>query len=122
MTAPSGTNTATVSIRQQTYRNSTTCPAANLDQEGTIGGQISALEGTKAIAGDPDHLKTGTAKIANFRYDSISLHNVSMTLPNFGYVSKVGYMLENGKLYGVSGTRASDGVGTRFANIALTKQ
>jgi hypothetical protein len=31
-------------------------------------------------------------------------------------------MLENGKLYGVSGSRASDGLGTRFANIALTKQ
>jgi hypothetical protein len=122
LSAAAGTETATVSIRQQTYRNSTTCEAAKLDQEGTIGGQLTALAGTKAIAGDPDHLKTGTAKTATFRYDSLSLHNVTMSLPSFGYTASVGYMLENGKLYGVSGSRASDGLGTRFANIALTKQ
>ena len=43
-------------------------------------------------------------------------------MPVTGAVSKVGYMLQDGKLYGVSGSREADGLGRRFANIPLMKQ
>lgn len=119
----SGADKATVSISDKTYYGSATCEEAKLAQSGEAGGEVTALAPTKAIKGDPDHLKTGTAATANFRLDRVTFHKVSLNfVPVTGAISKVGYMLQDGKLYGVSGSREADGLGRRFANLPLTKQ
>ena len=118
-----GADKATVTISDKTYSGSATCEEAMLDQSGEAGGEVTALAPTKAIKGDPDHLKTGTAATANFRLDRVTFHKVSLHfVPVTGAVSKVGYMLQDGKLYGVGGSREADGLGRRFANIPLMKQ
>lgn len=119
----SGVDKATVSIDDKNYYGSDTCDPAKLDQSGTVSGQVTAQTTTKVITGDPTHLKTGTAQTASFRLDSVSLHQVTLNFaPAVGASSQVGYMLEDGKLYGVSGSRQADGLGKRFANIPLMKQ
>jgi hypothetical protein len=119
----SGADKASVSIDDKKYSGSRTCEPAMLSQSGSATGQVTAQTATKAISGDPDHLKTGTAQTASFRLDSVTLHKVTLNFaPAIGATTKVGYMLEGGKLYGVGGTRQADGLGWRFANISLTKQ
>ena len=119
---PTGADKAMVSIDAKNY-NGSTCAEASMDQHFTASGQVTALPETKLIAGDVNHPKTGTAKIANFKLDGFTLHNVTLSFATpLGSVNKVGYMFDGVKLYGVKGGRQADGLGSRFGDITLTRK
>ena len=110
-------------VEFQIYKGSNNCTlGTQIANKATIRGLLTALTGNKIIAGDTSHPKAGTAVKATFRLDSVTKNEYEFTVPPLLTTTTVGYLVENGKLYGVSGSRETDGLGTSFANIALTKQ
>lgn len=121
---PTGTDKATVSVQGKRFSGSDKCLASTLSGDITVGGQITSLTGTKVIAGTASRPKTGTAKTAEFRFDSLTLSKgaLSGTIPTFGTTAKVGYLIEGTKAYAITQHRDADGLGSSFSTTVLTKQ
>lgn len=121
---PTGTDKATVSFQGKYFPASDKCLASTESGDLTVGGQITQLAGTKVITGTASRPKSGTAKIAEFRFDSFTLTKgtVNGTIPTFGTTTKVGYLIEGTKAYAITQTRDADGLGSSFSTTVLTKQ
>ena len=121
--APNGSDTAKVTVQSQDFDDATCTTALTTDI--TVRGDLRPLAETKVISG-ANGAKSGTAKTAEF-----TLTTITLTLPNgltlgdfpaFGTKAKVGYLIEGNKVFGLSGSRASDGLPTSFSKNFLTKQ
>lgn len=118
VSAPEGTNKAKVVITQKYYDNSTSCTGA--PDEAFVGtGQITSAAVTKTITSGA---KTGVASTAEFKYESVTISAGTFSVPSLGAVAKIGYLIEGGKLYPLSGKREADGLPSTFSSIVLTKQ
>lgn len=121
---PIGADKATVSFQGKFFPASDKCLAGSESADLVVGGQITQLTGTKAITGTASRPKSGTAKIAEFRFDSFTLTKgtVNGTIPTFGTTTKVGYLIEGTKAYAITQHRDADGLGSSFSTTVLTKQ
>lgn len=121
---PNGADKITMTVTAKSYTGSTTCAAATITDDITVGGQLTDLKGTKTITALPGYPKTGVAKTVEFRYDSLTLTKGSIigTLPVFGATGKGGYLIEGNKLYVLSGSPQSDGFPNSFSLSTATKQ
>jgi hypothetical protein len=121
---PIGADKATVSFQGKFFPASDKCLAGSESADLVVGGQITQLTGTKVITGTASRPKSGTAKIAEFRFDSFTLTKgtVNGTIPTFGTTTKVGYLIEGTKAYAITQHRDADGLGSSFSTTVLTKQ
>ena len=122
--APSGSDKANVTIQNQDFIDANCATAPTLDI--TVRGDLSALAATKTITGVGSE-KSGTVKTAEFAYSGITFTKTPVggfggTLPLPGTKAKVGYLIEGNKVFGLSGSRALDGLPTSFSKNFLIKQ
>ncbi len=118
---PVGDKAATISVRSEEFNTSDSCDAAKINEDITIKGQVTDLGTTKTVS---NSTRTITAKVVEFRYDSlkISMGSLTGTLPTLGTKGKGGYAIEGNKAYVLKGTRGADGVQSELSTVVLTKQ
>jgi len=118
---PQGSDKASATIHSQYYASSTTCEANKLDTDVTITGQIRDLASTvnRTLGSN-----TVSAKVVEFRYDSLTLSKgtLSGSLPAFGGMTKVAYVVNGSNVYFTKGARLADGLGDSLTSTPLTKQ
>ena len=129
ITAPSGSDKATVSAQGLTYSGSDCVTASAKIEDFTIFGTAVQLAGSKVITGvsgaKPGTDKSGTVKLGEVTYSGITLSLGSfgnVTLPVPGTKAKFGYLIEGSKVYVLSGSPAADGLPTSFSSTVLIKQ
>ena len=118
VSAPKGADKAKIVATQKFYGGSVNC-TGTLQEAFVATGQITAAAATKTITSGA---KTGVVNTAEVKYESLTFLAGSFTLPALGTTAKVGYSIEGGKLYGLSGKRDADGLPSTFSSIVLTKQ
>ena len=121
--APIGSDKAKVTVQSQEFSGETCGPATALTEDITVRGDVSALPGSKTIIGAVGE-KSGTVKTAEFAFTglTLSMGPLGFPIPTMGTKAKVGYLVEGNKIYGLSGSRAPDGLPPSFSKNFYTKQ
>jgi hypothetical protein len=122
VTPVTGTANATVSVHATGY-TSIDCNTSTVNMDLTGQGEITELSQTKVITG-VGSTRAGTAHAVEFKYTGLTIAKgiFNITVPTLGATAKVGYLMEGNKLYGLVGSRGSDGLQERFSSTVLIKQ
>ena len=121
--APIGSDKAKVTVQIQEFTGATCGPASAKTDDVTVRGDVSALPGTKTITGAVGE-KSGTVKTAEVAFTglTLSMGTLGFPIPTMGTKAKVGYLVEGNKIYGLSGSRAPDGLPSSFSKNFYAKQ